>query len=66
MECIFLEAGKDCTANLPRHAPSGWEVDDDTMKKYCVKEEFSDCPRYKAFMEYLEKGTKEKITEKKR
>jgi hypothetical protein len=58
MECIFLEAGKDCTANLPRHVPSGWEADDETLKKYCVKEEFSDCPRYRAFMEYLEKNGK--------
>lgn len=53
MECIFLEEGKSCTANLPQYAPSGWEVDDDTMKKYCVKEVFNTCPRYKAYMEYI-------------
>jgi len=57
MECIFLEEGKKCTAHLPQFAPSGWGVDDETMKKYCVTEKFNECPRFRAYMEYQEKSS---------
>lgn len=62
MECIFLEEGKYCIGKFLYFTPS-WEVDDDTMKRYCVTGKFADCPRYKAYMEYLEKSTAEEQNE---
>ena len=61
MECIFLEEGKSCTVNLPQQvAPSAWKIDAETLKDYCVNKEFGICPRYRAYMEYIEKSSKSK------
>jgi len=55
MICIFLEKGERCAASISKFAPSQWTIDGTTMKKYCLVETFSDCPRYKAYMDYLAK-----------
>jgi len=52
VECIFLEKGEKCTAHLPQFAPYGVKVDEETLKKYCKTEKFSECPKYEAYMEY--------------
>ncbi len=59
MECIFFQDSKECTANQPQYAPSAIEVDAETIKNYCKTAVFDKCPRYKAYMEYIEKSNKE-------
>jgi len=62
MKCIYLQ-DKDqksyCTIELPHFAKGNvWEIDDSTLKDFCVADGFLDCPRLKAYMEYLEKSQK--------
>ena len=64
MKCIFFQEKSQksyCTIDVPQIARgdlSEWDVDDETLQKYCVTDAFNDCPRLRAYMEYLQKTHK--------
>ncbi len=55
MQCVCLEIGKDedktktCLASVET---SPWNVDSDALSRFCEKDEFQNCPRLIAFMNY--------------
>ncbi len=52
MRCIYFDE-KNCLASLP-NMRLHYEPTDADKKAYCEQREFPDCPRLKAFAEYLQ------------
>ena len=62
MQCsIFEEADGHCYARIYATA---WKADQTAIQKYCKTENFRECPRYQAYMEYQEKSSGLKLERK--
>ena len=50
MRCIFVD-GTKCVAQV--NTGVSWRPEGEDMQRGCATYNFQDCPRYKAYIEYL-------------